>query len=135
MFDNVQSFLGMIAQPDIQQVEREATLELMVMTMYIDKSLKLAEDEVINQYLSSITWESWLPSNKFLGVAIAKVRNALGSKEKTIALLEDINSRLSDEERKSKALQACRELAIADGELSQEEKDFLETVTQVFQIS
>jgi uncharacterized tellurite resistance protein B-like protein len=135
MFDNVQSFLGMIAQPDVQQVEREATLELMVMTMYIDKSLKLAEDEAINEYLSNITWESWLPSNKFLGVAIAKVRNALGSKEKTIALLENINSKLSDEERKSKALQACHELAIADGELSQEEKDFLETVAQVFQIS
>lgn len=135
MFKNVQSFLGMIGQVDSEQIEREATIELMVITMYIDKTLKLAEDEVIKQYLGSITWESWLPSEKFLGVAIAKVRNALLSKEKTTALLEDINSRLSNEERKSQALQACRELAVADGELSQEEKDFLETVAQVFQVS
>jgi uncharacterized tellurite resistance protein B-like protein len=135
MFKNVQSFLGMIGQVDSEQVEREATIELMVMTMYIDKTLKLAEDEAIKQYLGSITWESWYKSEKFLGVAIAKVRNALSSKEKTTALLEDINSRLSSQERKSQALQACRELAIADGELSQEEKDFLETVAQVFQVS
>ena len=135
MFKDVQSFLGMIGQVDSEQIEREATIELMVMTMYIDKTLKLAEDEAIKQYLGSITWESWLPTDKFLGVAIAKVRNALGSKEKTTALLEDINSRLSNEERKSQALQACRELAIADGELSQEEEGFLETVAQVFQVS
>lgn len=70
MFQNVQSFLGMIGQVDSEQIEREATIELMVMTMYIDKTLKLAEDEVIKQYLGSITWESWLPSDKFLGVAI-----------------------------------------------------------------
>ena len=103
MFKNVQSFLGMIGQVDSEQIEREATIELMVMTMYIDKTLKLAEDEAIKQYLGSITWQSWYKSDKFLGVAIAKVRNALLSKEKTTALLEDINSRLSNQERKSEA--------------------------------
>ncbi len=70
-----------------------------------------------------------------MAAAIAKVRSALGSKEKTTALLEDINQRINSQEQKIQALEACRKLAIADGELSQQEKDFLDIAAQVFQIS
>ncbi len=42
MQESLQAFLGVMAQPGSEQAEREATVELMIVTMYVDKALKLA---------------------------------------------------------------------------------------------
>ncbi|RUT10267.1 hypothetical protein DSM106972_007620 [Dulcicalothrix desertica PCC 7102] len=134
MLKSLQSFLGVLSQPESHQDEREATIELMIMTMYVDKSLKLAEDDVINQYLSHITWESPLTIEQYLGKATARVRASLSDAEKRKTLLEEINTKFSSREVKQQALKACHNLAAADGDLISEEKEFLDTVAQVFQV-
>ncbi|MBF2063709.1 MAG: TerB family tellurite resistance protein [Calothrix sp. C42_A2020_038] len=134
MLKSLQAFLRAIAKPESHQDEREATIELMIMTMYVDKSLKVVENEVINQYLSNITWESPLSIDKFLGKATAKVRSTLSDTEKRQAFLEEINTKLSSREVKQQAIKACHDLAIADGELTLQEKEFLDTIARVFQV-
>ncbi|BDA66977.1 hypothetical protein CAL7716_011430 [Calothrix sp. PCC 7716] len=134
MLKSLQSFLGVLSQPESYQDEREATIELMIMTMYVDKSLKLAEDDVIKQYLSNITWESPLTIEQYLGKATARVRATLSDAEKRKTLLEEINTKFSSREVKQQALKACQNLAAADGDLISEEKEFLDTVAQVFQV-
>ncbi|GJD17976.1 hypothetical protein RIVM261_029320 [Rivularia sp. IAM M-261] len=134
MLKSLQSFLGVLSQPESHQDEREATIELMIMTMYVDKSLKLAEDDVIKQYLSNITWESPLTIEQYLGKATARVRATLSDAEKRKTLLEEINTKFSSREVKQQALKACQNLAAADGDLISEEKEFLDTVAQVFQV-
>lgn len=131
MLTKIQSFLGVIAKPESQQIEREAIIELMLMTMYIDKSLKLSEDEVLNKYLSGISWESPFSIQQFLGLATAKVRNALADKDKMKAFLEDINSKFTSSTIKQQAFEICGELAIADGNLTQSEREFLDAMGQI----
>lgn len=134
MLKKLQSFLGVLAKSESHQDEREATIELMIMTMYVDKSLKIEENEAINQYLSNITWESPLSVRQYLGKATAEVRSALSDTDKRKALLEKISSKLGTREVKQQALKACHDLAAADGDLIPEEKEFLDTIAHIFQM-
>jgi uncharacterized tellurite resistance protein B-like protein len=131
MLKSLQSFFGSMAQNDTKQSEREASIDLMIMTMFIDKSLKLAEDEILNEYVKNLSWESPLSVDKYFGVATAKVRSALGNAEKMDALLADIKSRIVSEQTKQQILKACQDLAIADKDLSNEEQDFLDRVAKI----
>ncbi|MBW4672091.1 MAG: TerB family tellurite resistance protein [Cyanomargarita calcarea GSE-NOS-MK-12-04C] len=128
MLKKLQPFFALIARNETKQSEREASIDLMIMTMYIDKSLKIAEDETINEYAKNLLWESPISLEKYLGVATAKVRNVLGDAEKTNAFLEDVKSRISTQEMKKEVFEACKNLAHADGELSKEEQEFLDIV-------
>ena len=65
MREKLRLSLSEIAKLDVTQDEREAIIELMIMTMYSDKNIKLAEDEVIKEYASNIKWESPLSSYHF----------------------------------------------------------------------
>lgn len=90
--------------------------------------------DVIKEYLGNITWESPLTIKQYLGKATARVRTTLSDAEKRKALLEEISSKFSSREVKQQALKACQNLATADGDLISEEKEFLDTVAQVFQV-
>ena len=127
--------LSEIAKQDLTQNEREAIIELMMMTMYSDKNLKLAEDEIIQKYVSNIKWESPLSVDFYFGKVTPKIRTALQDKEKMNAFLIDINNRLESEAVKTQVLQLCNDLAIADADFSSEEKELLEHISQVFQIN
>ncbi|NJM19596.1 MAG: hypothetical protein HC836_25070 [Richelia sp. RM2_1_2] len=127
--------LSEIAKQDVTQNEREAIIELMMMTMYSDKNLKLAEDELIQEYVSNIKWESPLSLEFYFAKVTPKIRTALQDKEKMNTFLEDINNRLENKAVKTQVLQLCNDLAIADADFSAEEKELLEHISQVFQIN
>lgn len=135
MREQLSSTLSEIAKQDLTQNEREAIIELMMMTMYSDKNLKLAEDELIQKYVSNIKWESPLSLDFYFGKVTPKIRTALQDKSKMNAFLIDINNRLESEAVKSQVLQLCNDLAIADADFSSEEKELLEHISQVFQIN
>ena len=135
MTDKLHSSLTEIAKQDVTQNEREAIIELMMMTMYSDKTLKLSEDEVIQEYTENIKWESPLSLEFYFGKVTPKIRAALGDKEKMTAFLEDVNNRIETEAVKSQVLKLCNDLAMADEEFSVEEKELLEHISQVFQIN
>ncbi len=135
MRDRIHSLFSFLAQDKSEQSQKEAIIELLIMTMYADKSLKLEEDEAIRGYIETLEWESPISVEYYLGVATAKVRKALESSDKTYSLLEDISNRVQTVELKKQVLQICNHLAMADSEISNEEKEFLQLVAQVFQVS
>ena len=71
----------------------------------------------------------------YLSIAIAKVRKALESPEKIHCFLEDISNRIKTVELKKQVLQVCINLTMSDSEVSTEEREFLQLISQVFQIS
>ncbi|MGB3652933.1 MAG: hypothetical protein WBA41_17190 [Rivularia sp. (in: cyanobacteria)] len=124
-----------IANLDVTQNEREAIVELMMMVMYSDKTLKLAEDEAIKEYTNSIKWESPLSLEFYFGKVTPKIRTALADKEKMNAFLKDVNNRINSEAVKSQVLKLCNDLAMADAEFSSEEKELLDNISQIFQVA
>ena len=135
MKDKIHSLFGSLATKKSEQNQTEAIVELLIMTMYADKSLKLEEDEAITKYIKTLQWESPMSVEYYLGIATAKVRKALESPEKVRSFLEDISNRVETVELKKQVLQICNQLAMADSELSNQEKEFLQLVAQVFQVS
>ncbi|HCE45503.1 MAG TPA: hypothetical protein DET40_18340 [Lentisphaeria bacterium] len=132
--DNVKKFLDSFKSQDMEQNQNEAIIELLVWTMYVDKSLMIAEDDKINQYIDKSGWKSGITSEDFLKSAIARVRNAVANPAKSSELLASISKRLDCPDVKNKALKACKALAEADGKLSDEEKQFIETLKKALAV-
>ena len=135
MREKLRLSLSEIANLDVTQNEREAIIELMMMVMYSDKTLKLSEDEAIKEYASNIKWESPLSLEFYFGKVTPKIRRALSDKEDMNALLEDINFRIESEVVKAQVLLVCNELAMADAEFSSEEKELVKNIAKVFQVN
>ncbi len=135
MREKFSSSLSEIVKQDVTQNEREAIIELLMMIMYSDKNIKVVEDEVIQEYISNIKWESPLSLEFYFGKITPKIRRALAEEENMNALLEDINFRIESETIKSQVLLLCKDLAMADSEFSAEEKKLLKNISQVFQVN
>ncbi|BAY82367.1 hypothetical protein NIES267_18460 [Calothrix parasitica NIES-267] len=135
MREKLRLSLSEIANLDVTQNEREAIIELMMMVMYSDKTLKLSEDEAIKEYISNIKWESPLSLEFFFGKVTPKIRRGLQDRENMNALLEDINFRIESEMVKAQVLLVCNDLAMADSEFSCEEKELVENIAKVFQVN
>ncbi len=134
MREKLRLSLSEIAKQDVTQNEREAIIELLMLIMYSDKSLKLAEDEAIKEYTDNIKWESPLSLEFYFSKVTPKIRKAVADEENMNALLEEINFRIESELVKAQVLLACNDLAMADSEFSPEEKELLENISQVFQV-
>ncbi len=135
MREKLRLSLSEIANLDVTQNEREAIIELMMLIMYSDKTLKLAEDEAIKEYTNNIKWESPLSLDFYFGKVTPKIRKALSDEGKMNAFLKDINTRIESELVKAQVLLVCNDLAMADSEFSSEEKELLTNISQVFQVS
>ena len=135
MREKLRLSLSEIANLDVTQNEREAIIELMMMIMYSDKTLKLTEDEAIKEYTNNIKWESPLSLEFYFGKVTPKIRRALEDKEDMNSFLEDINFRIDSELVKAQVLLVCNDLAMADSEFSSEEKELVDNIAKVFQVS
>ena len=58
------------------QDSRKAIIELLFLSLYMDNHLSLAEDDVLNDALESLGWESDKPRERFIFSAFAKARDA-----------------------------------------------------------
>lgn len=132
--ENVKKFLDSFKEHDTEQEQNEAIIELMIWTMYVDKSLMLVEDEKIIQYLDKTNWKSGIDPEYFIKSAIAKIRNAVADTAKAEKLLASIAKRLDTSDMKNKALKASKTLAEADGKLSDEEKGFIDSLKKALSV-
>ena len=65
------------------QDSRQALIELLFLSLYLDDHLSLAEDNVLNEALESLGWESPQPRDHFIFAAFAAAREASANLEKT----------------------------------------------------
>lgn len=135
MRNKIHLLFGDLSTDKSEQSQKEAIVELLIMTMYADKTLKIEEDEAIKSYIETLEWKSPMSVEYYLGIAIAKVRKALESPEKIHCFLEDISDRVKTVELKKQVLQICINLTMSDSEVSTEEREFLQLVSQIFQVS
>ena len=135
MRDKIHLLFGDLSTDKSEQSQKEAIVELLIMTMYADKNLKIEEDEAIKRYIETLEWKSPMSVEYYLGIATAKVRKALESPEKIHCFLEDISDRVKTVELKKQVLQICINLTMSDSEVSTEEREFLQLVSQIFQVS
>ncbi len=128
------SISNVVANKKFKQPQVEAITELLIWTMYADDKIRLEENDVIDEFLRSVKWDSPLQPEYYFSSAVAQVRTALDDSSKADWLLANIRERLADRETMSEVVEACYALAQADGELSPRETEFLARLSREFQV-
>ena len=109
--------------------EHEAVVELLLLVMYADRQLRIAEKDEIDAFADAHQWETATFSvSQYLGPATAKVRRALDSVLSVNALLADIDERVVHSALRTEALAACRVVAQADGTIGPDEQAMLDKI-------
>lgn len=72
----------------MNQQSREALIDLLFLSLYLDNHLSLAEDEVLTTALESLGWESVEPREKHIWRAFSKARDAAADALKVDAFLD-----------------------------------------------
>lgn len=106
------------------QESRQVLIELLFLSLYLDNQLSLAEDEVINQALDALGWESDVSREKFIFKAFAAARDAAEDAIKTDAFLDSRAALIQRAGDEAMALTWLYRVLGADG-ISPEEKRFL----------
>src|SRR6478735_7364882 len=77
-----------VACDAMTQDARQVLIELLFLSLYMDNYLSLAEDDVLNEALDSLGWDSPESREKFIFKAFAGAREAITSLDKTREFLD-----------------------------------------------
>lgn len=109
------------------QTQREALVDLLVLSMYVDSDLSLSEDAVLQAQIDSFQWEGALPVEYYINNTIDRVRAIRNTETSVDTMLAYIADRLNDYEARMTAAGICERLLNADGK-ADPEKVFLQKV-------
>lgn len=107
----------------LNQPQREAIVDLLVFCMYSDRTVSLAEDQLIQRRLEAMDWEAVGSIDNYYDRAVTRVRDILGSEEARRSFLDRIAERLGDQGTREKAFQLSHQIFLSDGNESQEEQE------------
>jgi len=106
------------------QPQREALLELLVLSIFVDSHLSLAEEETLQARIAGLGWESEKPRDIHFLTAMHRARAASESPEKTEAFLAAKTSAFTTNACRVAALESIRSVLASDGH-SESESAFL----------
>lgn len=120
-------FLNFIQDDAWSNAQKESLMDLMVWTMYVDRSIHADENERLDElvYAMANAEQSPLPISQYLNEAIAKIRDVWANDQKSEAALREITLYLDSAESRETAYDLCQKIAAADGALVEAESAFL----------
>jgi len=114
----------------LQQQEREAIIDLLLLCMYADNHLSLAESKVLTDKIEAFDWDSPTYIDIYISDSTAKVRRALADSKLEEDLLHSLRERIVSDHAKHKAKTSMYTLFYSDGE-DEKERQFRHKVTQI----
>jgi uncharacterized tellurite resistance protein B-like protein len=108
------------------QKQREALVDLLLLGMFADGSLKVSEDQKLLSVIGEVGWQSYQTPDLYLQSAIAKAREASDSEGATRRRLEKISENLASAETRQQALTYLTQFLGVDGAVDAAESQFLE---------
>jgi hypothetical protein len=115
----------------MNQNSREALIELLFLSLYMDDHLSLAEDNVLTEALDSLGWESESARENFIFRAFAASREAFTSLEKAQIFFAERADTIKRHGDEGAALTWLTRVLAADG-LTSTEKYFLGRLEKYF---
>jgi hypothetical protein len=111
---------------NMNQKQREALVDLLLLGMFADGSLKVSDDQKLLSVIEEIGWESYQTPDLYFQSAIAKARDAADTEAGTLARLKKIHDSLASDEIRQQAIESLEKFLRLDGEPGVEESKFLE---------
>jgi hypothetical protein len=110
--------------PSLTQPQREAIFDFLLLGMYADSALKLAENERLYEIVSGLGWESYQDPSEYSDLATARVRKASETDAGTREFLAALSLRLGGADAKTFALAVLPRLLEADSQIDESEQSF-----------
>ena len=116
---------------ELQQPEREAIIDLLLMAIYVDDHLSLSETKQLDESTETLGWASSTGLTVYISTATNRVRTARSSEEATAQFVDYVGERLKSDGAKERALELLNRLFMADGK-TEKEKVFFDQVEARF---
>jgi uncharacterized tellurite resistance protein B-like protein len=119
---------------NLSQPQREAIFDLLLLGMYADSSVKLAENEQVFALTEQLGWESYQDRSEYSETATSRVRAANETDAATSAFLLQLSGRLADDDVRKLALGLLAKLLEADHQATESEAAFYQKAQAVFEV-
>ena len=113
--------------------QREAFLDLLVLGMYSDHKLTLAEDASVQSVLDGFRCESDYERNKYLDAATARVREKARTEDSARAYAVGLALKFKSPEHQRTVYETLERVLASDNEVSARESGLLSVVKEAFQ--
>ena len=117
--------------PELQQSEREAIIDLLLIAIYVDSHLSLSESKEFDDAADSMGWNSNTGPSVYISNATDRARTALSSEESIASFIGFAAERLTSVGSKERALELLNRLFMSDGK-TEKEKAFFKQVEAAF---
>jgi uncharacterized tellurite resistance protein B-like protein len=115
----------------LTQSEREAIADLLHYCLYADNHIALAETAVLNDIISTLSWDPNTSFSSFEGRSVSAAREAKENAAAREEFLQSIRGRLSKPQVRTLAFDLCKQLFVADGAQSDKETVVLARIQQL----
>lgn len=102
----------------------EASIELLILAMYADGEMAMAEREFLDEYGSQLRWQGRATLDVFLSLAYGRVRQVHVSKQR-VTFMRTIAEKLPRVEDRLELFTACLTMLKSDGKAAAGEREFL----------
>lgn len=115
----------------MEQPEREAIIDLLLLSTYIDRHLSLSESNAFDDAAESLGWDSQTGPSIYISNATNRARDTGSSEAATAELIAFVARRLTSVGSKERALSLLNRLLMSDGK-TEKEADFFKQVEGAF---
>ena len=116
------------------QTQKEAMVDLLLLGMYADHTLSLAEQDFVNNEGTQIQWESGISFSGYLERTIPKVRTAQTDATTRTKFIDGIRDRLDNPAACERAIAELKALMLIDG-VAKIEQDFIDEISTLMKRS
>lgn len=116
------------------QTQKEAMVDLLLLGMYADHTLSLAEQDFVNNEGTQIQWESGISFSGYLERTIPKVRTAQTDATTRTKFIDGIRDRLGNPAACERAIAELKALMLIDG-VAKIEQDFIDEISTLMKRS
>ncbi len=114
--------------------QRQALLDLLVLGMYSDDNLTVAEDAVVQSLLDTFQFDSDYSRNRYLDASIARVRENAQTTDSERAYAVSLAQIFASPENQRAVCETLERLLASDDGVSAKESRLLSVVKEVFKM-
>ena len=117
---------------NLSQPQREAIFDFLLLGMYADGNLKLAENEQVFSLTERLGWESYQDRSEYSETATARVRTAIETDASLSVFLTKLSAQLGDDDVKIFALGLLVKLLDSDKQTLESEAGLYQKAQAIF---
>ena len=117
---------------NLSQPQREAIFDFLLLGMYADGNLKLAENEQVFSLTERLGWESYQDRSEYSEMATARVRTAIETDASLSVFLTKLSAQLGDDDVKIFALGLLVKLLDSDKQTLESEAGLYQKAQAIF---